>query len=415
MLIDIDLSNIREAINPHFYPLLKDKNRYLVTYGGAGSGKSYFIAQKILIRIFVGMETNIQHKVLCLRKTQPACRKSIFALFQGLLEDWGLKHDEFVRINRSDMSFTFRNGSQILCAGLDDPEKLKSIYGITGVWLEEANEITLEDFRQVNLRLRGQFKSYKQIAVSFNPISKMLWLYDEFFEHKKKNATVNHSTYLNNEFLIKNDPEYIAELESYKEIDQTYYNIYTLGEWGQLLEGIYSNYEYIDDFPEDKFFHDVTYGLDVGFNAPSALMFVGEHDEEFYLKELLYEPKLTHTQLIQELGSLIPLKYRRERLIYVDSAEPELIKELNQTGFIAKKSDKSVKDGINYIKRQKLYVDKASVNLCKELPAYSYRKDNNGNVLEEPIKINDHLMDAFRYPMFTHWGKIRPQASLIFV
>ena len=414
-MIDIDLSNIKDIINPHFLPLLTNKDRYLVTYGGAGSGKSVFIAQKILIRIIVGLETNIIHKVLCLRKTQPACRKSIYALFDGILKDWGLKDESFVKINQSDMSFTFKNGSQIICTGLDDPEKLKSIYGITGVWLEEANECTLDDFRQVNLRLRGGFTSYKQICVSFNPISKLLWLYNEFFEHKKKNATIDHSTYHHNLFLIKNDPDYVKELESYKEIDQTYYNIYTLGQWGQLLEAIYSNYEYVDEFPEDKHFHEVAYGLDIGFNAPSALIKIGEVDEEFYLKELLYETKLTHNTLISRLGELIPLKYRRERLIYVDSAEPELIKELNQTGFIAKKSDKSIKDGVNYVKRQKLYIDKESVNLCKELPAYSYKKDNQGNVLEDPIKINDHLMDAMRYPMYTHWGRIRPKASLIFV
>jgi len=415
MKVDIDLSHIEDVINPHFLPLLTDKNRYICSYGGAGSGKSYFIAQKFLIRIFVGMDTGIAHKVLCLRKTQPACRKSIYALFIGLLTDWGLLNESFVRVNQTDMSFTFKNGSQIICAGLDDPEKLKSIYGITSVWLEEASEITLDDFRQVNLRLRGRFKSYKQIIVSFNPISKMLWLYNEFFENIKDNATVHHSTYLNNKFLIESDPDYVKELESYKEIDDVYYNIYTLGQWGQLLESVYSNYEFIKEFPEDKYFHDIAYGLDVGFNAPSALIFIGERDEEFYLKEELYETKLTHNQLIKQMGSLIPLKHRRERLIYVDSAEPELIKQLNQSGFIAKKSDKSVKDGINYVKSNKLYINSESVNLSKEIGGYSYRKDNNSNILEEPIKISDHLMDAMRYGMYTHFGKIRPKASLVFV
>jgi len=415
MQISVDLSDIDKAINPSFLPLLKDKNRYLVCWGGAGSGKSVFIAQKILIRILVGMDTGVIHKVLCLRKTQPACRKSVFALFDGLLSDWNMKDEELVKINKADMSFTFKNGSQILCNGLDDPEKLKSIYGITSVWLEEANEMTVDDFRQVNLRLRGTFPSYKQISISFNPISKLLWLYNEFFEHKKHNATVHHSTYLDNLFLRENDPEYIAELESYKEIDDTYYNIYTLGQWGQLLESIYNKYEIIDNFPDEKFFKDCAYGLDYGYNSASALTFVGRHDEEYYIKELLYENKLTHQDLIIRMGSLIPLKYRTSRIIYCDSAEPELIKELNSHGFIAKKSDKSVKDGINYCKQNKLYIDKESVNLCKEVPAYSYRKNNDGIVLEEPIKINDHAVDSFRYCIWTHWGKLRPKASLVFI
>ena len=415
MKVNINLSQIESVINPSFFPLLTDKNRYEVLIGGAGSGKSVFVAQKILIRIFVGFETGIRHRVLCLRKTQPAIRKSVFALFKGLLSEWGLLDENFVKINISDMSFTFKNGSEILCNGLDDAEKIKSIYGITSVWLEEASEMTLDDFRQVNLRLRGSFESYKQIMISFNPISKLLFLYDEFFENKKPNATIHRSTYKDNLWLMKNDPEYVAELESYKEIDQTYYNIYTLGEWGQLLESIYSNYEIIKEFPEDNFFQDICYSIDYGFNAPSVLLFNGCHDEEFFIKEMMYENKLTHTQLIQRLGGLIPLKYRRQRLIYVDSAEPELIKQLNQSGFIAKKSDKSVKDGINYIKSIKLYIDSQSINLCKEIGGYSYRKDNNGNILEEPIKIRDHAMDAMRYGLFTHFGKIRPKASLVFV
>jgi len=415
MEISIDLSNIKEAINPHFFPLLKDKNRFLVLKGGRGSGKSHFIAQKILIRIFHGFETGAIHRVLCLRKTQPSVRRSVYKLFRTILSDWDLMDEKFVKINRSDMTFKFWNGSDIICGGLDEPSKIKSIVGITGIWLEECDEMTLNDFKEMNLAMRGKFPSYKQIILSFNPRSKLLWLYNEFWEKKKKNATLHHSTYQNNPYLALYDPEYIEELESYKDIDQNFYRIYTLGEWGQLTESIYSNYEIINNFPDEKFFKDCAYGLDVGFNAPTALAFVGVHDEEYYIKELLYETKMTHNKIIQKLGELIPLKHRRERIIYVDSAEPELIKELNHSGFVAKKSDKSVKDGVNYCKRSKLYIDKDSVNLCKEIGAYSYRKNNDGIVLEEPIKINDHLCDAFRYPIYTHWGKLRPRASLVFV
>lgn len=415
MRLRIDLSNIENEINPSFFPYLTNKKKFLVLYGGAGSGKSIFIGQKILIRIFIGMDTDIIHKVLCLRKTQPANRKSVFAMLKGLLKGWDLLDDDFVKINQSDMSFTFYNGSQIICAGLDDPEKLKSIYGITSIWMEEANECTLEDFRQVVLRLRGYFPSYKQIMLSFNPMSKMLWLYNEFFENKKVNAEIMHSTYHDNIKLMEVDPDYADELESYKGIDETYYNIFTLGNWGQLLESVYQNYEIIDNFPDENFFKDSAYGLDVGFNVPSALSFVGYHDGEYFIKELLYEPKLTHGQLITKLGNIIPLKHRRSRFIYVDSAEPELIKELNMSGFVAKKSDKSVKSGIDHIKRNKLYIDKESVNLCKEISGYSYRKNNKGEVLEEPIKLFDHLCDAFRYPIYTHWGKIRPHGRIIYV
>ena len=410
----IDLSNIKSVINPNFWPYLINKDRFMVLYGGAGSGKSVFIGQKILIRILMGMIYNKKHKVLCLRKTQPSCRKSIFALFLALLSEWGMLNETIVRVNNTEMLLTFANGSQIICAGLDDHEKLKSIHGITSAWLEEANELTIDDYRQVNLRVRGGTDSYKQIAISFNPISKLIWLHNEFFENNKENATIMHSTYLDNKFLREQDPDYIKELESYKDIDETYYNIYTLGQWGQLLEAIYSKYQFIDKFPEEKTFKDKAYGLDVGFNVQSALSFIGRKDEEYYIKELLYQKKLTHPELVDSIKLVVP-KQNRRTIMYVDSAEPELIKLLNQNGFIAKKSDKSVKEGIDFCKSQTIYLDKESTNLCKEVPAYSYRKNNDGNVLEEPIKINDHLCDSFRYPMYTHWGKIRRKSSVVFI
>jgi len=218
--IDIDVDDI---MNEWSVPLLDDSSRYLILYGGAGSGKSVTAAQKIVIRIL----EEKGHKFLVVRKVANTMRNSVFSLLRGTIVDWGLSH--LFKVNKSDMDITCTNGNQIIFAGLDDVEKLKSIHGVTGMWLEEASEILQEDFQQLDLRLRGQTKQYKQIIISFNPISITHWLKAVFFDSKKPNSTVIHTTYKDNTFI---DEEYKGTLEALKDQDHYYYSVYALGEWG---------------------------------------------------------------------------------------------------------------------------------------------------------------------------------------
>lgn len=218
--VDIDVDDI---MNTWAHPILDDENRYLILYGGAGSGKSVAAAQKLIIR----MLEERGHKFLVLRKVANTIRNSVWSLLRGTMADWGVSH--LFKVNKSDMDITCANGNQIVFAGLDDVEKLKSIHGITGMWVEEASELLQEDFQQLDLRLRGFTKNYKQIMVSFNPISITHWLKDVFFDKRKPNATVVHTTYLDNMFI---DDEYKRTLESLKEQDPYYYMVYALGEWG---------------------------------------------------------------------------------------------------------------------------------------------------------------------------------------
>ena len=408
--ISLDLSKLKDAINPVYYPYLKDKMRYFVNYGGAGSGKSVFIAQKYIIRILVGMKSNTTHKFICLRKTMPAARKSIWALFEGIIDEWSL--GSLVKVNKSELSIKFVNGSEILVGGLDDPEKLKSIYNITGAWLEEANEMTLDDFLQVNLRIRGRTPSYKQICISFNPISKLLWMYDYFFVNKEVRASILHTTYKDNRFL---DKEYVETLESLIHQDPTYYQIYTKGEWGVLKNVIYNNWESVKDFPEYEKMKDFCYGLDFGFVDPSVLTLINLKEKELNVKQLVYERKLTNNQLIEKVKNIIPKKYHRTKIIYCDNAEPARIEELNQAGLIAKPADKSVKDGLDFCKRNKIRVDANSTEMLQEIQAYKYREKNGLAIDGEPVKFNDHTMDSFRYGAYTHFGKHHAKSELIFI
>jgi len=408
--VNIDLSNLHSVINDAYYPYLTDKSRYFVSYGGAGSGKSVFIAQKMIIRILVGMKSGITHKFICLRKTMPAARKSIWALLEGIIDEWGIRG--MVTINKSELSIKFTNSSEILVGGLDDPEKLKSIYNITGAWLEEANEMTRDDFMQVDLRIRGRTPSYKQICLSFNPLSKLLWLHNYFFVNKVKHASIMHTTYKDNRFL---DEQYIDTLEGLINQDPTYHQIYTKGEWGVLKNTIYNNWETVDDFPEFEKMKDFCFGLDFGYVDPSVLTLISKKENDLFVKQLLYKKKLTNNELIDQIKSIIPKKYYRTKIIYCDNAEPARIDEINKAGLIAKKADKSVKDGLDFCKRNKIRIDKDSTEVIQEIQGYKYREKDGEPIDGEPVKYNDHTMDSFRYGAYTHWGKHRAKAELIFI
>lgn len=214
---------LKERTNDAFFPLYTCRSRYLVLKGGGGSGKSIFAGQKILERV----TSEPGHRWLVCRKVAKTLRDSCFAQLCGQVkQDYP---DSGYKINKSDMSISFANGSVILFAGLDDVEKLKSIYNITGIWIEEASELKEVDFNQLDIRLRGETRFYKQIIISFNPISIMHWLKKRFWDRVEPRATIHESTYRDNRFL---DAEAIRVLEAFKDIDEYYYMVYCLGMWG---------------------------------------------------------------------------------------------------------------------------------------------------------------------------------------
>lgn len=214
---------LEETSNAAFMPLYTDEHRYLVLKGGGGSGKSIFAGRKIIERSMAERG----HRFLVCRKVARTLRESCWR--QLLTQIRQHYPDEGVEINRTDMTIRFTNGSEILFTGLDDVEKLKSITNITGIWIEEASELLEGDFNQLDIRLRGKTAYYKQIILTFNPVSILHWLRTRFFVNRDERARTHESTYKDNRFL---DAENIATLEGFKQSDPYYYSVYCLGEWG---------------------------------------------------------------------------------------------------------------------------------------------------------------------------------------
>lgn len=196
------------------------KGRYLVLYGGAGSGKSVFAAQKIVLRCL----QEPGHRFLILRKVARTIKGSVFELIKDILSSEGVI--DKVYINRSEKYFRFQNGSEIVTSGLDDSEKLKSIHGITGIWIEEATELQEEDFIQADLRLRGETDHYKQVILTFNPISRLHWLY-KFVNETNEDKMAIHTTFRDNRFAGDEYEDVLSNID-----DENLHLIYAKGEWG---------------------------------------------------------------------------------------------------------------------------------------------------------------------------------------
>lgn len=223
--------NIRQTNNKAFLPLFFDEHRYLVLKGGGGSGKSIFAGRKVLERV----TSEPGHRWLVCRKVGKTIRNSCFDQLLGQISDF--YPTAGAKANKSDMTITFRNGSVILFAGLDDVEKLKSIYDITGVWIEEASELNEGDFNQLDIRLRTDFPYYLQMILTFNPISVTHWLKKRFFDRRDPRATTHESTYKDNRFLTE---EAVKTLEAFKETDPYYYMVYALNQWGTTGKTVFN-------------------------------------------------------------------------------------------------------------------------------------------------------------------------------
>lgn len=391
----------KKDFNDIYLPYLQNTDRFLVFYGGRGSGKSVFIAQRYIYKCI----SQPYFRLLFCRKVARTVRNSQFQLFKDLITRAKLT-DIFI-IREGNMEIECVNGNKMIAGGMDDTEKIKSIQELTDVWCEEATEFTEVDIVNLNLVLRTR-KAPNQIVLSFNPISKANHLYESLFLLKKYPATIVKTTYLDNRFLPAG---YAAEMERLKEINYNLYLYSALGEWGGMMEGlIYTHWEVVNEIPEGL---ETIYGLDFGFNHPTALVKVDLRENVMYAQQMIYKTEITNSDLIQRMKDM---GIAREP-IYCDAAEPQRIEELYRAGFNVKPANKekdSVKKGIDVIKSRKLYITSDSGDLIKELNSYVWSKDKNNNTLDVPIKFFDDACDAMRYAVYTHTVDKVPKLNIVF-
>jgi phage terminase large subunit len=378
-------ADIKVKATTIFEWLTGHQDRVIALVGGAGSSKSHSLAQLIISKAY----SESKKDFLIIRKTMPSIRLTCYKLITALLNDYNLPYE----INKSEMIITTPTGSEIIFRGLDDPAKLKSA-NVNYIWIEEATELVEEDYRQLTLRLRRETTNIKpnQIWLSCNPISIHSWV-KKLIESGE--AVVNYSTYKDNPFL---SAEYTTGLEQLKNIDEQFYQIYTLGQWGELKGLVLQNWEIGGGARDVK---NTVYGLDFGYTSPSALVEVKIDDEGvIWVDELLYQTHLTNPELIDLIKGLVGGSEINDK-IWCDSAEPDRIQEMRKAGLNARAAKKDIIGGINCLRTKRIKISARSINLIDELRNYKYKVGKDGQQLEEPVGFADHAIDALRYAVYS--------------
>lgn len=414
--------NIKVQANPCFREVDRSTKRYIVMKGSAGSGKSVDTAQNYILRLMRDKGRNL----VCIRKSDITNRDSTFAELTGAIyRMFGDQAERYWQINMSPLKLTCKaNGNQIIFRGMNDDkqrEKLKSITfqrgKLTDVWCEEATELTQADIEIIDDRLRGELPpgQFYQIRMTFNPVNKNHWIKKVFFDIPDSNVLTHHSTYLMNRFI---DDAYKARMERRKTVDPEGYQIYGLGEWGEIGGLILHNWEIKDISQNPVDYDDFAIGQDFGFNHANAILSLGIKDDDIYITNEIYVFE-------KETAEIIPLALQagipKNKTMWCDSAEPDRIVMWKKAGFRARGVDKggssgSVRAQIDWLKgvadkdkavKRRIYVHPQCVNTIKELQQWKWKKDDkSGEYLDEPVPFQDDAMAALRYGV-EGWRKVK--------
>ena len=380
MTMQINLQISKKIFSPHFYPYLFDySHRWNIFMGGAGSGKSHFVIQKLIIKA-----CQSKRKVCMCRRYGTTINNSIWDLTKQMLRQ--LKLLDQCSVNKSERSITLPNGSMIIMLGLDDEEKLLSINGVTDFFIEEIFEVPQEVVDQIDLRLRAKAPNL-QIYGCFNPISPHHWLHD-FCEGDKQPADLfyDRSNYKDNHFLPKS---YVDSLESLKTRNPNKYRIFAEGNWGTDLDGlVFKHINFINshDIDVNAMLKDKSWqvrcGMDIGELDPTAIAvsLFNERTQALYLIKEFYQRGATLDEMYE---AIINLGIQKQK-IYVDSASPQVISYLKSKGINAQpciKGAGSVEARISYLQNLDIYVLVDSCpNAQIEFENFVYLKDKKTNV-----------------------------------
>lgn len=352
-----------EALNDHAI-------RFVINEGGSRSSKTYSLCQLVIIYCL----QNNNKVVSIIRKTFPALRATVMRDFIEILKDLGIYSLE--DHNKSEHIYTFPNGSIVEFFSVDDEQKIRGRKRDIA-WCNEANELYFDDFTQLNMRTESK------LIFDYNPSESTSWLY----ELPTEESVLIKSTYKDNPFL----PQSIrAQIEDLKRTDEALYQIYALGEKAISKSNIYSNWTFIPHRPAR--FVNYVYGLDFGYNHPTALMRVYWCDNDIYIEPVIYESYLTTPMLIDKMQSF---NVEKTVTIVADYARPEIIAELNNAGYDVQNANKVVKKGIDNIKTFGVFCQDDK-DIKKEYQNYKWKKIGD-MITDEPVKMWDDAMDAIRY------------------
>jgi phage terminase large subunit len=358
------------AIFEKNYEAILGDRRFIINEGGSRSSKTYSLCQLMIIYCL----QNNNKVVSVIRKTFPALRATVLRDFIEILRDIGLYNEE--SHNKSEQIYTFANGSMVEFFSVDNEQKIRGRKRDIA-WCNEANELYFDDFTQLNMRTEDK------LIFDYNPCDSASWLYELPAEESIKIK----STYKDNPFL----PDSIkAQIEDLKRTDEALYQIYALGEKAISKSNIYSQWTFLSHRPAR--FVKYVYGLDFGYNHPSALMRVYYCDNDIYIEPVIYESYLTTTMLIEKLATL---NIEQTVSIIADYSRPEIIQEMNTAGYDVLNANKVVKKGIDNLKTFGVFCqdDKA---LKREYENYKWKKIADF-ITDEPVKLFDDAMDAIRY------------------
>ena len=394
-MAQINLNLKKSLFNEVYYPLLLDySKRYEVYYGGAGSGKSVFIAQKLIIKA-----CNDKRKVLVIRKYATTLKDSVFQLIIDMLKKWQIF--KYCKVNLSTYTITLPNDSVFLFKGMDDSEKIKSITDITDIWCEEATELQLDEYTQLDLRLRALTDNL-QLFCSFNPVSKENWVFKKWFDTKANydaaNTMILKTTYKNNKFLPQS---YIDALEEKINSNPQYYKVYALGEFATLEGLVITNWK-IQTFDAMSLAAsglEHRAGMDLGWVDKSAIIdsLYDKQNKTIYVFNEFYKSGCQLSELATAIRNMNLTKTK----LYVDAAEPRSIQYFKSEGINAypcAKGKDSVKAGLMFLQDNLIIVHPSCKSLIMELENFSYIKSKQtGEYTEDTTHEWSHAIDALRY------------------
>ena len=353
----------------NYEAILGDK-RFIINEGGSRSSKTYSLCQLMIIYCL----QNNNKVVSVIRKTFPALRATVLRDFIEILKEIGLYKQEMH--NKSEHIYTFANGSMVEFFSVDDEQKIRGRKRDIA-WCNEANELYFDDFTQLNMRTEDK------LIFDYNPSDSASWLYELPADESIKIK----STYKDNPFL----PDSIkAQIEDLKRTDEALYQIYALGEKAISKSNIYSQWTFVAHRPSR--FVKYVYGLDFGYNHPTALMRVYYCDNDIYIEPVIYESYLTTTMLIERLATL---NIEQTVSILADHSRPEIIQEMNIAGYDVLNANKVVKKGIDNLKTFGVFCQDHKA-LKREYENYKWKKIGDF-ITDEPVKLFDDAMDAIRY------------------